>query len=301
MHSFVAIDFETANEQRRSACMIGMARFDEEGAVTDTYEALIQPHPDVNYFNPINTWVHGITPEDVADAPQWDKLTETVTAFIGDAPIVAHNMAFDGSVLSDLAQLYGTPAVENYRFCTLRLARHILADRIERKTLDNVYDYYFPGESFVHHNAVADAQACGRIFARMQIENSYEKLKEQCPPTTHRSIQNPGIRGSQTDATSLINQYGSSQALAGEHVAITGTLKHGQRVAVQQLITAVGGICDSNLTRKTTLLVVGIPNPGAWAEGSSASKKLIKATKLREQGSPIQVLSEEEFFNRLLA
>ncbi|ANR62449.1 hypothetical protein C627_07410 [Corynebacterium glutamicum ZL-6] len=49
-------------------------------------------------------------------------------------------------------------------------------------------------------------------------------------------------------------------------------------------------------TAKTSILVVGVPNPAAWKEGSSASRKLEKATALREKGKPIRVLSEEDFF-----
>lgn len=33
MESFVAFDFETANEQRRSACAVGLVRFNANGQV----------------------------------------------------------------------------------------------------------------------------------------------------------------------------------------------------------------------------------------------------------------------------
>ena len=108
-----------------------------------------------------------------------------------------------------------------------------------------------------------------------------------------------GVLVDQLVLDDLLERYGKSRVLEGEHVAFTGTLRHGQRAAVQQLVSAVGGTADKNLTKKTTLLVVGIPNPGAWTEGSSASRKLHKARQLRESGSSIEVVSEDEFFNRL--
>lgn len=80
----------------------------------------------------LNVWVHGITSEDVQDAPQWSDIADQVMTFIGDRPIVAHNMAFDGYVLSDLASLYGTEEIPNRRFCTVRLARKILADKLAK-------------------------------------------------------------------------------------------------------------------------------------------------------------------------
>ncbi|MDO5672675.1 MAG: 3'-5' exoribonuclease [Actinomycetaceae bacterium] len=300
MREFVALDFETANEQRRSACAVGLVSFDSEGKVADRYYQLLRPHPDVDYFNPINVWIHGISAEDVVDAPQWDEIYDDVAAFVADRPIVAHNMAFDGYVFSDLASMYGFEQPNNRRFCTLRLARKILVEELDRKSLDNVYDFYFPGEPFDHHHASADAEACGRIFCRMQSEFEYEQLEEMCPPTRRsRPTQRPGMLADQLLVEELIERYGNSKALENEHVVFTGTLRHGQRAAVQQLVTVVGGIPEKSLTKKTTLLVVGIPNPQAWVEGSSASRKLIKASQLRDAGSPIEVITEEEFFNRL--
>lgn len=306
MREFVAIDFETANEQRRSACAVGLALFDNQGKLSDSYYQLLHPHTEVDYFNPVNVWVHGITAEDVADAPQWSHVAEKVASFIGDRPIVAHNMAFDGYVLSDLAKLYHTEVIPNRRFCTVRLARKILADKLERKSLDAVFNYYFPDKPFNHHHAASDAEAAGMIFAKMQQEFSFAELEKLCPPTGdsktvggRKKSGRSGILADQLTVEQLLERYHTSRALEGEHVVFTGTLRHGQRAAVQQLVAAVGGIPDKSLTKKTTLLVVGIPNPRSWVEGSSASQKLLKASQLREAGSSIEVISEEEFFNRL--
>lgn len=301
MQSFVAIDFETANEHRSSACSIGAVRFDSDGNVADRLTQLIHPHPDVDYFNPVNIWIHGITPDDVAAMPQWGDIADQVAEFIGDDPLVAHNMAFDGYVLSDLAALYGRPAPENRRFCTMRLARRILADKLRRKGLDNVFSFYFPGETFDHHHATADAEACGRIFAHMQADHPFAQLEELCPPTRSRSLHRPGLQSNQAEAAELIERYGHGAELAGEHIAITGTLKSGRRDAVEALVSALGGTPEKSLTKKVTMLVVGTP-AGIAKEGPAsrgASGKLTKATALRHAGSPIEVVSEEEFFNRL--
>ncbi|MCF4006147.1 3'-5' exoribonuclease [Corynebacterium uropygiale] len=301
MQEFVALDFETANEQRCSACSVGLVAFDTNGEVSDRFDQILRPHPDVDYFNPVNTWVHGMTAADVADAPQWSDIKSAVDSFIGDRPLVAHNMAFDGFVLSDLNALYGCEDYPNRRYCTLRLARRLLADKLQRKSLDRLFDYYFPGDSFAHHDASSDAEVCGRIFARMQSQWGIDYLSELCPPTgsvrkrgstSGRSVTKQGLE-------ELITQYSNPEALAGETVVFTGTLQRGQRSVIQALVKELGGTPDKSLTKRTTILVVGIPNPGAFAEGATASRKLTKATQLRESGSPIQVMSEEEFFHRL--
>ncbi|MFM2044366.1 MAG: hypothetical protein RLY86_2942, partial [Pseudomonadota bacterium] len=67
----VAIDFETANEQRASACAIGVSRV-EGGRVVWTREVLIRP-PELR-FTPFTIAVHGIRPEHVAHAPEFPEV-----------------------------------------------------------------------------------------------------------------------------------------------------------------------------------------------------------------------------------
>lgn len=296
MSEFVAIDFETANEHRRSACAVGLVQFSADGAVERRMYQLLRPHPEVDYFNPINVWLHGIEAADVESAPQWGEVHQAVQRFIGERPIVAHNMAFDGAVLSDLSALYDLPPLPNQRFCTLRLARRILAAQLQRKSLDAVYSHYFPGESFTHHAAGADAEACGKIFARMRSEFGLDGLAAICTTSARKRNSGPArLTRGQLPLAKLKEQYCTPQALTGERVVFTGTLKRAPRASAMELVETLGGTAEKNLTKKTTLLVVGTPS----ANSASASRKLQKATQLRAAGSPIEVMSEEEFFDRL--
>ncbi|WP_336249339.1 exonuclease domain-containing protein [Stomatohabitans albus] len=182
MESFVALDFETANRVRASACAIGLVRFDHNGEVEDSLYTLLKPHPDYAVFEYGNMQVHGILPEQVEHAPTWEDIFPAVADFIGDIPVVAHNMAFDGYILSDLAALYDHDPIMNRRYCTLRLARKLL-DHAMRKNLAQVFNYYYPDRAFTHHHAGEDALAAGMIFSRMQAEHSIEVLAKLCPPT----------------------------------------------------------------------------------------------------------------------
>ena len=178
---FVALDFETANRNRASACAVGLVRFDETGEVEANLYTLLKPHPDLGYFDYGNMQVHGILPEHVVNAPSWREVWPHVAEFIGNRPIVAHNMSFDGYILSDLAVLYDLEPFSNQRYCTLRLARKLL-DKAMRKNLDTVFHHYFPDHAFTHHHAGDDALAAGMIFSRMQAEYSFEALTKLCPP-----------------------------------------------------------------------------------------------------------------------
>lgn len=306
MEPFVAIDFETANQQRASACAVGLARFDAQGELVAQLTTLLRPHSSMGHFHAINISVHGITPKDVEGAPEWAEIFPQVTEFMEDLPVIAHNMAFDGSVINRLAELYGLPGVENHRLCTLRLARKLLAGQLERNSLNLVFNHYFPGHQFAHHQAAADAIAAGQVFAQMQREHGYGQLLELCPPNGQVRRGNGsavnGSRATQVDAQNLadlLQTYENSAAIRGEKICFTGKLSRGKRADLQELISVLGAKPSPSVTKQTTMLVVGMADPSQWAAGASASRKMAQAEKLRQDGADIRVLGEEQFFDLL--
>lgn len=63
----IAIDFETANETRGSACAIGLAWLNN-GHLVRVEHRLVRPfHME---FSSFNIAIHGIMPEDVENAPE---------------------------------------------------------------------------------------------------------------------------------------------------------------------------------------------------------------------------------------
>lgn len=295
MEPFVAIDFETANGKRASACSVGLAKFDTQGALTDTFHSLIQPHREHRFFHPANTWVHGIRQADVEGAPEWDQVSDQIETFVGDVPLIAHNWGFDGSVLNQLTELYQLAPLINPRFCTMRLSRQIYPD-LPKATLDAVFTHLFPGDVLHHHDAEADAVAAGKIFARMQQESSTKELGELLATARRIRSANTTIYDNDLNVAQLVEKFGSSTALQGQTVCFTGALTHGKRADLEAFLDHIGAVPAKNVTKRTTLLVVGVPNPSAWRQGSSASRKLEKASALRDKGAPIKVLSEEDFF-----
>ncbi|AZA14208.1 exonuclease domain-containing protein [Corynebacterium choanae] len=193
MDTFVSIDFETANECRGSACAVAVVKMTATGTVVDRFSTLLKPHPQVAHFSPRCVRVHGITAPDVQHAPTWEEVHPQIRALLGDDPLVAHNMAFDGYVLTDLDLYYQLESLPNRRFCTLRLARKLFPD-LRRHTLPVIYQQYFPAQRFRHHNAAADAEVCAKIFARMVSDEGFARVTALCPPTgpaaqLHRQVE----------------------------------------------------------------------------------------------------------------
>lgn len=153
----LAIDFETANERRNSACALGVAWI-EDGRVVGTEEHLIRPRE--MRFLPMNTAIHGIRAEDVADAPEFPELWRDLAPRVEGALVLAHNASFDLSVLRHTLTDYGLGHPSCAYLCTVIVARRAWP-RLVRHRLDTLADHL--GLRLDHHRAGSDAEACGRI------------------------------------------------------------------------------------------------------------------------------------------
>ena len=67
---FVAVDVETANEQRGSICSFGLSVV-ENGKVVRSENWLTGPPVKLDWFDGFNIGLHGITPALVKDAPRF--------------------------------------------------------------------------------------------------------------------------------------------------------------------------------------------------------------------------------------
>ncbi|PZU49684.1 MAG: DNA polymerase III subunit epsilon [Microbacterium sp.] len=157
---FTAIDFETANSSSASACAVGLARV-RDGRVVETAGWLIQPPPGHHRFFELNTGIHGIRAEDVADAPTWLGQLPDLAAFIGDDVLVAHNAGFDMTVMRRACEVTDA-ACPPYRYvCSLQVSRKTYELDSYRLPLVAAAAGFL---NFAHHDASADALACAHIM-----------------------------------------------------------------------------------------------------------------------------------------
>jgi DNA polymerase-3 subunit epsilon len=153
--TFVAIDFETADNGADSACAIGLVRV-EDGRITRRVRQLLHPPRDLMLF----THIHGITLQEVETKPTfaqaWPVLQEL---FAGVEFLAAHNAGFDRAVLETccIQAGYQPPALP--WVCTVRQARRTLG--IFPAHLANVARVL--NLPLNHHDALSDAEACSRI------------------------------------------------------------------------------------------------------------------------------------------
>lgn len=160
MSRFTAIDFETADNGRDSACAVGLARV-EDGKIVRTGYRLIRPPREEIIF----TYIHEITWEDVAGEPSFGELwPELAEFFEGIDFITAHNAPFDRGVLYACCAAAGLQAPPHPFVCTVQLSRKELG--LKPATLAHVCRHL--SIPLKHHNALSDAEACARIMITVE-------------------------------------------------------------------------------------------------------------------------------------
>jgi DNA polymerase-3 subunit epsilon len=152
---FAAIDFETADYGRDSACAVALVRV-ERNRIVDRFSSLIRPPRREFVF----TYIHGITWDMVRKAPAFGELWPELNGWLGGVQfLAAHNASFDRGVLRACCRSSGL-AIPDIPFeCTVRMARTVFG--IYPTRLDCVCQAL--GIPLIHHQAESDAEACARI------------------------------------------------------------------------------------------------------------------------------------------
>ena len=103
--NFIAIDFETATGKRASICEAGICVV-RNGKIAGTRSWLVRPQG--NLYSYWNMQIHGIRPNDTANAPGFPEVWAEICGYLKDIPVlVAHNAAFDMGCIRHSLELYG--------------------------------------------------------------------------------------------------------------------------------------------------------------------------------------------------
>lgn len=158
MKDFIAIDFETANSKRVSACSLGYVKV-SDCKIVESFHYYINP---VGGHAEFQTGIHGITEEHTFDKPHFGDLFLEIRG-IFDTPLVAHSQ-FDKQVLNALSLHFDLGLTFKYYDSSL-LARKKLPDLSDSKLKTIARHFGLP--SFKHHDAKEDAEVCAKIFLKM--------------------------------------------------------------------------------------------------------------------------------------
>lgn len=156
-NSFTVFDVETPNRHNDRICSFGLV-FVENGQIALTRYYLINPQCS---FDSVNIGIHGITPEDVAGMPPFPDVWNKICHYFTDHIVVAHNAAFDLSVLHKTLTYYGIEFPDIWYLDTMKLVRSFYPD-IPNRRLDTVCAYL--DLHLEHHNAESDTIAAAEVL-----------------------------------------------------------------------------------------------------------------------------------------
>lgn len=160
---YIAIDFETANQNRNSACSVGLVRF-VDGKETDSCYSLI--HPAKMYFIPEWTReIHHISYDDVRDKPYfpevWDSIVMPFINQTPGVPLVAHNgKTFDIPVIQKCCEYFGMEVPSFEYFDSLVVAKKTWPE-LDCHRLTFLGKRF--GIAYNAHDALDDSRTCGKI------------------------------------------------------------------------------------------------------------------------------------------
>ena len=255
----IAIDFETANQNRISACALGLV-FIKNDRIAYQTSFHIKP-PETEKFLSRNIEIHGITAEDVDYAMTFDELWEyELSKYFNQNLIIFHNASMDLSVLKNLFALYSIKDYEIEYLDTMQLAAKTgnpkkiseLAEKFEIEYIDK-------------HNPEIDAKVCAYVFG--ELAELYPDYKELVKSLNYQDAQKKIIRKKETaevknqnldyvQAYSLDKGEIEKIVIKDKAFIFTGEITT-DRYLAKEFIKQNGGIIKSGISSKLDYVIIG--------------------------------------------
>ncbi len=294
---FTAIDFETANFNRHSACAVGIAVVNDE-KISFINSWLIKPH-STQAFTENNIKIHGITPQATEKSPEFDKVYSLLKQHIEGKMLVAHNAAFDVSVLNSMLALYGIPVPRYEYICSCELSRKAWPALANHK-LDTVCGCF--NHEFNHHDAESDAVASAKIILKLMAEKKASDIRglaaiygeriqliEAGTKVVLKEYKIPRRfqkRVNAKDIKATADTFDEKHPVFGRRFAFTGDFKSMSREALIVAVKNLGGIPLNGVTLSCDYLA---------AADDKLTGKMKQAKVFNEKGkAKIKIINEDE-------
>ncbi|NPV58005.1 MAG: DEAD/DEAH box helicase, partial [Anaerolineae bacterium] len=159
MPSLVSIDIETTglDANRDAIIEIGAVRF-SDNRIDAEWSTLINPNKPIP---DMITQLTGISNEMVRNAPTIKSVTHELEDFVGELPVVGHNVRFDLGFLQKQRVLMSNPVVDTYEMASVMLPS---ASRYNLSALCSQLNIILEGGA---HRALNDARATQKVYSRL--------------------------------------------------------------------------------------------------------------------------------------
>lgn len=296
---YAVVDVETTGLARDDRIVsAAVYRLDARGDVEDHWYTLVNPERD-----PGPVWIHGLTSDVLEGAPLFPEVAEQLSERLAGRVLVAHNAAFDWSMLArEYARAAVTAPVEQ-RLCTIALSKE-LGLPLPNHKLASLAAHFGVVQQHAHH-ALDDARVLAEAFRPSLHAAARDGMRLpllECRPLTewydspvaprvgHQPShgQNSWRPSRKRPACPYPNpgRYESGKPLMqGMRVAFSGDTSVDRELLEDRAVEA-GLHVATSVSRLTSLLVTNDPD--------AATSKTVKAKSF---GTPIL---EESAFTHLL-
>ncbi len=276
---FIALDVETANDDPASICQIGLAFVRPDNSIT-TWATYVDPDDE---FSPSNIGIHGIDGDTIVDAgaPFFERALAHIAPALNSHTVFQHS-DFDRRCIVAACYACDIDAPVIRWADSVRIAQRAWPELKGNggHGLASLRDHL--GLSFRHHDGEEDARACAEIVLRAEhvTGSAFDELIKPA-------------RKKHNYAAPITRDANPSGSLVGQIAVFTGALSMSREEAAN--IAAANGITvAANVTKKTTILIVGDQDLTVLA-GHSKSSKHRKAEEYIAGGQEIKIVGETEF------
>jgi DNA polymerase-3 subunit epsilon len=237
-----------------------------DSVIMKKYSSLIQPPENEFAFH--NIRVHHIEPYMTANAPNFFEAWQEISEYIENQTIVCHNADFDLIKLEETLNYYQIPIPDFNAVCTYKLLGKGLKECCEE----------FEIEFNNHHDALADAEACARLYLK-SFGIEYKKTESKnYEPFFSKKVE-------KADLIPDFNIENIDNPFYKKKIVFTGDLLTFTRKEAAHKVKCLGADVNTSISKKTNFVIVGC-NPGP--------SKMVKIELL---GIPI--ISEDDFLKML--
>lgn len=253
----ITLAIHTANQWPDSVCHISLAKIQQD-QIIDTLDTYIYAEE----FDPFFTSLHGISAEDVKQAPTFKAFEPILTQWLTNETVVAYYAPYEEQVLRDVYAAHDI-LVPNASFLSLQQRAKTQWPHIT-PSLPHVALQVAP------ILAPTEGEMLAAILCAMQW--SAADLAMTAPSA----------------ASSLTT-------LAGETIVFTGGLAGMTRSTAARFIRQQGAMFSNTMTKHTTLLVISASSLERHERTGQESTKWRRAKQLIAQGQALRIVTEQQF------
>lgn len=260
--SYVSFDIETTGlSYEDTMIQIAGVKY-ENGIEVETFMSYVNPG-EIEISTPIS-YLTGVTADHVANAPTLEVAVDLFLEFIGDLPLIGHNVfSFE---IPRFNRWAGIDLSNRVAVDTLNFAQ-TLPIEVENYKLETLKEYY--AISNRSHDALEDSRITAMIYENFRNKNLDRALRQE----------------------------DFEQIFEGLTFCYSGALKM-SRKQLEAAIIARGGKITKSMTKRVNYFI-SAPQIAKNLTDGKRSKKEIVFDELCSSGHDIKLLSEDEFMKLL--